>query len=48
MNPTPFLTRRLKDLKTKRLEDIRHLMVIVIFPASQSSDLKSPSLKSKV
>lgn len=26
MNPTPFL-----DQETKRLEDIRHLMVIVFF-----------------
>ena len=42
--PNPFF--RLGDKETKRLEDIRHLMVIVIFPVSQSSTLKSLSLLS--
>lgn len=42
--PTPFF--RLGDKETGRLKDIRHLMVIVIFPVSQSSTLKSLSILS--
>lgn len=38
-------TERLKDLKTS---DIRHLMVIVIFPVSQSKFSKSSVSKSSV